>query len=336
MAPKNRFNPQQMAEAALVGNIVNIQRDMETRMKQFVLEAQLATQGEQQQAMSFITAQVSQLFLRFASIQGAITMASNDYNDLLQTQADAKVDWVGVTLWAVLAALPEAGALSIAIDKLVKIEHQVATVAVAGAKVAGKFFDARKFWVSTPDSNSGLPEANEVLANIYDTIFDQMATAVELEVSIMNTVFAGGLPHPYQWAVTKWQRDVGTFTPVPASDLVRQSSVLHKAVLYDMLKSFTWAYVKIWIGSRTPGALSDRRVWTKNQVWQLIADVDDDDVEVGGLNSNQLDKIYRWFSSVPWADMNRPPIKGWRDLVLYWKAQIPGVGYTPTFRFPLP
>jgi hypothetical protein len=333
MAKKNRLEQleatvakqQKAYEALLISNVTTNVQQMGMLFRQIQMEMAALAQGEELKALSFVNDQISQMQLRLWYLQRAVTLASNDYNDILNTAASKTVDTLGLALFLGLALLPELGTLGLAISRVCKQAPADRFAAlIAAMKFTGKAIDIRKFHVDESGyKGQGLPSANEVLEALYDRTLESMTLAANVQSALNAKILSGDLPNAYQWVTQRWS-PIGTFQPADASVLQTQSDLLWNFILYDMLRAYTRTYAIVKLDFIIAGA---NNALALSLSAAQLASIPNRAADVEGLNDNQREKIYQRFSVVPWTGdtaAKRPPMKSWRDLITAWGARIPG------------
>jgi DNA-binding transcriptional LysR family regulator len=311
-------------------------KDKETQRRLGLVELQQAAtakkqtmNGEKLQALGFITDQFAQRSLRFGFVQRAITIASNNFFEILQAQAASGVSWNVLLSFVAFAALPEYMALSAVLREIVDMsdlgkadaaQYRTSVTRLGTAlKSIGRTLDIlRQLQASTPPGPK-FTAANEVLQQAFDTTLKSITIETKVLQQVSEGIANDSLgDKPMTQVMVFWsQSKLEKLVAQDFDDLMKESDVMAEFLLYDILRQYCKQYVRMDI---------------EDYMTDNLSKVSSSDVAIRGLNSAQLALVYKHFSTVPWKVPpaanppvdRRPPVKDWRDLIASW-------GVSPTF-----
>jgi hypothetical protein len=286
-------------------------------IKYEMLKFKEAQTAEAVQVLGFLTDQFAQRTLQYGYAQRAITLASNDYTDILKTQASKDISLGPLLTFAAFALLPEYLALAGTLKEIAGNPEFRKSVAASTAalKTIGKSID---FFQRTAEQIKGPTEkikneyaaANVAVKAIYDKVLTEQALTAAVLHELISTLIDGSYLSMTTVQAMFHQSGLQTVTAQKREDLTAASDVLADMLLYDMLHSYTRQYVTLEIAG------------SEDMDGGSLEDVTDNRVEFEGLNDQQRRVIFDRFKTVPWKHAFRLPVGDWDDLALRWDAQV--------------
>jgi hypothetical protein len=284
-------------------------------IKYEMLKLKEAQTAEAVQVVGFVTDQFAQRTVQYGYVQRAITLASNDYTDILKTQASKEISLGPLLTFAAFALLPEYLALAGTLKEIAGNAEFRKSVAAptAALKTLGKtidFFQKTAEQIKTPTEKikNEYAAANTAIKAMYDKVLGEQALTAAILHELSTVLLDGTYLSMTTMRAMFNKCGLQIVTPQTVQQLAAASDVLAEMLLYDMLHSYTKQYVTLEIAGSEDG--------------ESLEDVTDNRVEFEGLNDQQRRVVFDRFKHVPWKHAFRQPVGDWDDLALSWDAQV--------------
>lgn len=313
------------------------------------LKVQSLLNSEKDAARQMVDGLFKRLHITGLQILGAVEMAAQNYDAILQARADKGV--VGdIIANLIITFLPELRILQKTFSLFVGIKFTGKLVSPATTKVITKSFAAVQKVdqrlddiiqsingpISAGSGMDGESQAryaayaakNQIFSRTLEQLYAALDSAYATEMLLQSMIIA----YPQQGVqsfVQNMLKKTGLvdipYGPIKPTETNQSTfSLLSDLILYDMLRAYVSNYVTIGFAIGRPSA-SQVKVWP-----QFNNDID-------GLDIDQRTMIYKKFHTVrwnyalrkiSWNDPNiRPSISSYKDLVLHWGAGIKTFGF---------
>lgn len=286
-------------------------------------------------ALAFVQEQTATWLLQAMVLSTALHMASEEYHGVLGVK-DASKGLTGDILFAVALVLaPELGfiakGLEVWKDNAIKVKKLVSAL----GRNASDMYDATiaKVGQSTGADHSSLNKANASKAVISKYMAEaNRQIALSILVQSLLTRYINEIE-----ASTMTEQDIRRMWlnhGLTILDVIKTATTvalisgplqdtLSKSFLYDMLRAYAYQHCEVVISAMPAGdEVRDREKrmpWSQALPQKLTMLVG----EFRGMSQESRNEIYNRFGD-SWAgvDSNRPPIRGYRDMVAHWGVTI--------------